>query len=109
MQNAFQSTRDRVQNSASSIFTKADVLALLSEVEATAAVLAPEKIDFNAIIDRAIATVACAVADHNFYDNCDVSLDGREIIVDFDTAALTDELESALEDMRNHLADADKN
>ena len=109
MTNAFQTARDRVQNSASSIFTKADVLALLSETEATVAVLTPEKIDVDAVIDRAIATVSSAVADHDFCDNCDVSLDGREIVVDFDVTRLTDELEEALENMRTHLVVAPEN
>jgi hypothetical protein len=102
MTNGFETAREQVRNSVSSIFSKTDVLQLLHAAEEMHTVTKPE-IDVDQIIDMVSDEVECVLGNFQLEDLASVGIYGREITLDFDVMPLMEDVETAIEGVRGQL------
>ena len=105
MTNAFESAREKVRNSVSSIFSKSDVLQLLIDAESEHRQVTADESGVEEVFDQLQEAVEGAINDFDFDSYTDVHLDGREVVVDFDCSNLTDTVETAMDRVRERFTE----
>ena len=104
MTNAFETTRERVRNSASSIFSKSDVLQLLHDIED---LQKSETKEESANLDKIFAMVTeevnSVIDNFQLDDITSVDLYGREIEIRYDVAPLMEDVETAIDNLKSQL------
>jgi hypothetical protein len=109
MTNAFETTRERVRNSASSIFSKTDVLQLLHDIEDLQKSETKKVPDVDFIFNMVTEEVNSVLGNFSFDDITSVDLCDREITLDYDVSPLMEDIETAIENVRTHFVEAPEN
>ena len=108
MTNAFETTRERVRNSASSIFSRTDVLQLLHDIEdlQKSETKAKEELpNLDKIFDMVTEEVNSVIGNFQLEDITSVDLYGREITLDYDVAPLMEDIETAIDNVKSQLTE----
>lgn len=100
----FADFRNQTETSFPSLFSREDVLLLLEQIEAqvsqvttTSSASGSDDSRLKAFADKIRNAVISAVEDHDYDDNMEVELDGREIRVDFDYRYLSNDVAAAID------------
>lgn len=100
----FADFRNQTETSFPSLFSREDVLLLLEQIQAQVSQVATgssssgsDDVQLKAFADKIRAAVISAVEDHDYDDNMEVDLDGREIRVDFDYRYLSCDVAAAID------------
>ena len=104
----FQSARERVLNSPSTIFSQQDVLALISYYEniyiSTPETETKEELpNIDKIFDMVTEEVNSVICNFQLEDITSVDLYGREITLDYDVAPLMEDVETAIDNLKSQL------
>jgi len=105
MTNAFETTRERVRNSASSIFSKTDVLQLLHDIEDLQKSETKEVPNLDKIFDMVTEEVNSVIGNFSFDDITSVDLCHREITLDYDVSPLMEDIETAIDNVKSQLTE----
>jgi hypothetical protein len=106
MTNAFETIRERVRNSASSIFSKSDVLQLLHDVELLQKSEPKEELpNIDKIFEMVTEEVNSVLGNFSFDDITSVDLCDREITLDYDVSPLMEDIETAIDNLKNQLTE----
>jgi molecular chaperone GrpE (heat shock protein) len=106
MTNAFETTRERVRNSASSIFTKTDVLQLLHDIEDLQKSETKEELpNLDKIFEMVTEEVNSVLGNFQFDDITSVDLCDREITLDYDISPLMEDIETAIDNLKSQLTE----
>ncbi len=96
MQNQLATLFTQIDNSPASIFTKADVKALLESFSKQVAELQSNALTSEYVLnhlDSLQAEVVDVLKGFDYADMADLSMDGREIMVDFDSSYVEEAVE----------------
>ena len=106
----FQSARERVLNSPSTIFSQQDVLALISYYEniyiSTPKTETKEELpNLDMIFDMVTDEVNSVIGNFQLEDITSVDLCDREITLDYDVAPLMEDIETAIDNLKSQLTE----
>ena len=104
MTNAFESAREKVRNSASSIFSKSDVLQLLIDAESQHNQTTADQLGIEEALDQVSEEIYSVLNNYDFDQITEVGLCDRDITLDFDVAALCDDLGVAVDTVKTRFA-----
>ena len=100
MTNAFESAREKVRNSASSIFSKTDVLQLLIDAESQHNQTTADQLGIEEALDQVSEEIHTVLGHFDFDQITSVEMYDRSITLDFDVAALSDDIDVAVESVK---------
>ena len=100
MTNAFESAREKVRNSASSIFSKTDVLQLLIDAESQHNQTTADKLGIEEALDQVREEIHTVLDNYNFDQITEVEVYNREITLSYEVAALCDDINVAVDTVK---------